>query len=84
VLFEDKINILEQKVVLKDSIIFNLNSKLFNFNNISLLQSQQLEISQQLSKRLEQDLKKQKLQTKVFKYGSSAALLGIAALLLSK
>jgi hypothetical protein len=68
VLFEDKINILEQKVVLKDSIIFNLNSKLFNFNNISLLQSQQLEISQQLSKRLEQDLKKQKLQTKVFKY----------------
>lgn len=84
VLFGDKINILEQKVVLKDSIIFNLNSKLFNFNNISLLQSQQLEISQQLSKRLEQDLKKQKLQTKVFKYGSSAALLGIAALLLSK
>jgi hypothetical protein len=36
VLFGDKINILEQKVVLKDSIIFNLNSKLFNFNNISL------------------------------------------------
>jgi hypothetical protein len=84
VLFGDKINLLEQKIILKDSIIFNLNSKLFNFNTIALTQSQQLEISQQLSKRLEQDLKKQKLQTKVFKYGSSAALLGIAALLLSK
>jgi hypothetical protein len=84
VLFGDKINILEQKVSLKDSIILKLNGKLSNFNDIALTQSQQLEISQQLSKSLKQDLKKQKLQTKVFKYGSSAALLGIAALLLSK
>lgn len=84
VLFGDKINLLEQKIILKDSIILNLNSKLSNFNTIALTQSQQLEISQQLSKRLEQDLKRQKVKTKVFKYGGSAALLGIVSLLLTK
>ena len=80
----DKIKILEQKIVLKDSVIFNLNSKITNFNSILIIKNDQLSLSQELSKRLKQDLKKQKIQTKVFKYGSSAALLGIAALLLSK
>ena len=84
VLFGDKINILEQKVSLKDSIISNLNIKLSNFNIIALTQSQQLEISQQLSKRLEQDLKKQKFQTKLFKYGGGAAILGAIALIVTK
>ena len=84
VLFGDKINILEQKILLKDSIISNLNSKLYNFNIIALTQSQQLEISQQLSKKLEQDLKKQKSQTKLFKYGGGAALLGIIVLIITK
>ena len=83
-LFGEKINILEQKVSLKDSIIFKLNSKLSNFNDIALTQSQQLEISQKLSKRLEQDLKKQKLQTKLFKYGSGVAVIGVIALILTK
>lgn len=82
--FEDKINFLKQKISLKDSVILNLNFKLSNFNSLSLLQSQQLEISQQLSKRLEQDLKNQKVKTKLFKYGSGAALLGAATLFLIK
>lgn len=84
VFFEDKINFLKQKISLKDSVILNLNFKLSNFNSLSLLQSQQLEISQQLSKRLEQDLKNQKVKTKLFKYGSGAALLGAATLFLIK
>ena len=79
-LFGDKINILEQKVSLKDSIIFKLNTKLSNFNDIALTQSQRLELSQKLSKRLEQDLKKQRLQTKLFKYGSGAAIIGVIVL----
>jgi hypothetical protein len=84
VLFGDKISILQQKVSLKDSVILKLNSKLSNFNNITLTQSQQLEISQKLSKRLEQDLKKQKLQTKIFKYSGGVAILGVVALILTK
>jgi hypothetical protein len=50
VLFEDKINLLEQKIVLKDSIIFNLNGKVSNFNSILSTKSDQLLLSEKLSK----------------------------------
>ena len=83
-LFGEKINILEQKVSLKDSVIFKLDNKLSNFNDIALTQSQQLEISQELSKRLRQDLQKQKIKTKIFKYSSGAAVVGIIVLSLTK
>ena len=36
-----KIRLLEQKVVLKDSIIFNLNSQVGNFESIMLTKSDQ-------------------------------------------
>jgi len=81
-LFKDKIDILHQKILLQDSTILSLNSKLLNFTNISLTQSQQLKISQDLSKILKQDLKKQKLQTKLFKYSGGAAILGIIILII--
>jgi len=68
--------------LLQDSTILSLNSKLLNFTNISLTQSQQLKISQDLSKILKQDLKKQKLQTKLFKYSGGAAILGIIILII--
>ncbi len=60
-----KINLLEQKVVLKDSVISNLNLKINNFNTILNTKSDQLSLSQELSKRLQTDLKKQKLKTKL-------------------
>ena len=56
----DKIKILEQKIVLKDSIITNLNSQVGNFNSILLTKSDQLKLSRELSERLQSDLKKQK------------------------
>ena len=61
----DKIKLFEQKIVLKDSVIFNLNSQIGNFNNILLSKSDQLILSQELSNRLKQDLKKQKLKNKI-------------------
>ena len=61
----DKIKILEQKIVLKDSVIFNLNSKITNFNSILLTKSDQLSLSQELSKKLQTDLKKQKFKNKL-------------------
>jgi hypothetical protein len=65
VLFKDKVNLLGQKLILKDSIISNLNLKLDTSDAISLTQSDQLLVSQELSKRLQKDLKKQKLKTKL-------------------
>ena len=72
----DKINLLEQKVVLKDSIILSLNSQVGNFESIMLTKSNQLALSQELSKKLQTDLKKQKLKTKLM---GGAGIIAIAA-----
>jgi|TARA_R100001443_G_scaffold112226_1_gene125625 hypothetical protein len=61
----EKVNLLNQKLVLKDSVIANLNSKIFNFNSMLDTKSNQLTLSQELSKKLETDLKKQQLKTKL-------------------
>ena len=72
----DKIKLFEQKIVLKDRIILNLNNKINNFDSILLTKSDQLLLSQELSKRLEQDLQKQKLKNKLT---MGAGILGIVA-----
>jgi hypothetical protein len=61
----EKIKLFEQKIVLKDSIIFNLNNKIDNFNTILLTKTDQLALSQELSKKLQVDLKKQKFKNKL-------------------
>jgi hypothetical protein len=61
----EKIKLFEQKIVLKDSIIFNLNNKIDNFNTILLTKTDQLVLSQELSKKLQVDLKKQKFKNKL-------------------
>ena len=65
VLYSDKIKLFQEKIILKDSIILNLNDKVTNFNSILLTKSDQLALSQELSKKLEQDLKKQKFKNKL-------------------
>ena len=65
VLYSDKIKLFKEKIILKDSIIFNLNGKVNNFNSILTTKSDQLSLSQELSKKLEQDLKKQKFKNKL-------------------
>lgn len=77
----DKINFLEQKIVLKDSIIFSLNSQVGNFESIMLTKSDQLAISQELSKRLQSDLKKQKLKTKLMGGAGLVAIAGVIFIL---
>lgn len=76
VLTTDKINLLEQKIVLKDSVINNLELQVNNFNSILATKSDQLAISQELSKKLQTDLKKQKLKTKLM---GGAGIIAIAA-----
>ena len=76
-----KIRLLEQKVVLKDSIIFNLNSQVGNFESIMLTKTDQLILSQELSKRLQLDLKKQKIKTKLMGGAGLVAVIGAIFLL---
>lgn len=76
-----KIGLLENKIVLKDSIIFNLNTKVTNYESILNVKGDQLAISQELSKKLEKDLSKAKLKSKLV--GGAGILLaaGVAILL---
>lgn len=82
VLLTDKIKLLEQKIVLKDSIIFNLNSKVDNCNSIIFTKTNQLTLSQELSKKLQLDLKKQKFKNKLTAGAGVVAV--IATILLVK
>ncbi len=77
-----KIKLLEQKIVLKDSVILNLNSQVGNFESIMLTKSDQLSLSQELSKRLQTDLKKQKFKNKLTTGAGVVAV--VAAILLVK
>ena len=81
-LTNNKINLLNQKVTLKDSVILNLNTKIDNIRSIVMTKDDQLLLSQELSKRLEKDLKKQKLRTKL-SIGAGVAT-AVAILLLGK
>jgi len=83
-LLSNKLGLLETKIVVKDSVIFNLNKSVMNFENILLAKSDQLAISQELSLKLQIDLKKQKAKTKLFQLGSGALVVGGIALLLAK
>ena len=76
-----KIKLLEQKVVLKDSVIENLNFQVGNFESIMLTKTDQLALSQELSKRLQTDLKKQKLKTKLMGGAGIVAVIGVVVLL---
>ena len=76
-----KIKLLEQKVVLKDSVIKNLNFQVGNFKSIMISKSDQLALSQELSKRLQTDLKKQKLKTKLMGGAGLVAIAGVILIL---
>ena len=80
ILFGSKIKLLEQKVFLKDSVILNLNSKIYNFNSILDTKDNQLSLSQELSKKLQNDLKKQKLKNKLT-VGAGVVAIIVTALL---
>ena len=83
-LLNTKLSLLEKKVIVKDSVILNLNGRVMNFESILSTKTNQIAISQELSKKLQFSLKKQKAKTKLFQYGGSAILIGAVALLLAK
>ena len=72
-----KFQLLEQKVVLKDSVISNLNDQITNFNSMILTKNDQLSLSEELSKKLKKDLQKQKLKTKLVGLAGIGVAVGI-------
>ena len=76
-----KFDLLEQKIVLKDSVIFNLNTQIDNIRSIVMTKDDQLVLSQELTARLEKDLKKQKLKTKLMGGAGIAAVVIVVSLL---
>ena len=83
-LLSNKLNLLETKIVFKDSVILNLNKSVINFESLMLTRTNQLALSQELSLKLQTDLKKQKAKTNLFQLGSGALVVGGLVLLLAK
>ena len=81
-LITTKYSLLENKVMLKDSVIGNLNFKINNFNSILNTKSSQLEATQHLNDKLKFEIKKQKLKNKLTAGAGIVAVL--AAVLLVK
>jgi hypothetical protein len=75
-----KISLLENKISLKDSVILSLNTQIDNVRSIVMTKDNQLDLSQELSKKLERDLKKQKFKTKLM--GGAGILIAVAAAVL--
>ena len=74
-LTQDKVKLLEQKIIFKDDIIYSLNTQIYNYKSIIDTRSEQLALSQELSSRLQRDLKKEQVKNKM------VAGLGILAVL---
>jgi peptidoglycan hydrolase CwlO-like protein len=60
------------KIVLKDSVITNLNGKVFNLEGIIQKKDEQFSLESEKSKSLEKELKRQKKNTFLWKLGTIA------------
>jgi hypothetical protein len=78
-LITTKYSLLENKIVLKDSVISNLNFQINNFDSILNTKGSQLEYAKQLNDKLKLEIKKQKLKNKIL---SSAGLIAIGGVIL--
>ena len=78
-LITTKYSLLENKIVLKDSVISNLNFQINNFDSILNTKGSQLEYTKQLNDKLKLEIKKQKLKNKIL---SSAGLIALGGVIL--
>ena len=81
-LITTKYSLLENKVILKDSVISNLNFQINNFNYILSTKESQLEVTQELNNKLKLEIKNQKFKNKLTAGAGVVAIL--AAVLLVK
>ena len=72
---------LENKIVIRDSVINNLNSQINNFNSILFTSKKQFELAEDLNAKLKLSLKKQRLKTKLTGGVGIVAIVGVILLL---
>ena len=80
-LITTKYSFLENKVVLKDSVINNLNFQINNFNSILNTKGSQLEFTKQLNDKLRLEIKKQRIKNKILGGAGLVALGGVILIL---
>jgi uncharacterized coiled-coil protein SlyX len=75
---EELLKLSNDKIVLKDSVITNLNGKIVNLQTIIDKKDEQFSLESEKSKSLEKELKRQKRNTFLWKLGTIAG--GVLAL----
>mgnify|MGYP001285410147 CR=1 FL=1 len=75
-----KLRLIEQKVSVKDSVILNLEKQIENFISADKERIEQLETFDEMTVRLQTDLKKEKASKKLFQ--ASSGILIVAAIVL--
>jgi len=83
-LTEEQLVQTEQKVILKDSIINTLRLKEDNYQNIISSEKQKFEIMEKYSKKLEFDLKKEKVKSKFKSIIGTGVILVLGFLMITK
>jgi len=75
-----KLDLINKKVAVKDSIILSLESKIENLLNAESNRRQQIETFDKMTNQLETDLKKEKLIKRIYQFSTTAILAGAVVL----
>ena len=75
-----KLDLINKKVAVKDSIILSLESKIENLLNAESNRKQQIETFDKMTNQLETDLKKEKLIKRIYQFSTTAILAGAVVL----
>lgn len=81
-LTEEQLNLTENKVVVKDSIIATMKVKESNYTTIIDTQNQKYGVLENYSKKIEWDLKKEKVKGKFLNIMSGGIVVALTALLI--
>tara|TARA_R110000772_G_scaffold227458_1_gene338239 strand:+ start:407 stop:658 length:252 start_codon:yes stop_codon:yes gene_type:complete len=68
------------KLSIQKDLVFNLKNQILNFERIIGNKDNQVGLSQELNKRLQMDLKKQKIKTKILGGAGILTLVGVLVL----
>ena len=74
-ILDEEVTLLKDKIAILDSVIGKKNSIITNYEEILGKKNNQLNLSSELSKKLQTDLKKQKAKTKLFQFGTGGLVL---------
>lgn len=79
-LLDQEVTLLKDKILVLDSILGKKDNIIENYEEILGKKDSQLNLSSELSKKLQTDLKKQKAKTKLFQFGTGGLVIVAAAL----